>query len=388
MSDRGRRPQRTDRIYGVIGARSYKSLLAEVKTDAGTRPRLTVGKAAAFVIALSIHLFTVGLVVGGVLLLTSGYLVPMAFGLLFLGLAWLFRPRAVPVPQDPPTDAPHLRRLADEVAAAVGARPADIVIVDADFNARVNEVGWRRRRVLRVGLPLMAVLEPQERVAVLGHEFGHFVNGDPRRGFVVGTALETLIGWYTVLSPESVEESEVLEEEGLNLLVLPAKLILAALSIVLLALARLLYALIARESQRSEYLADVVAARLAGSRAVVSGFDKFHLEHAYVKAREAKKEADWSEGSFWKELRYRADHFPESEQRRARMRDRATAARIDATHPPTWSRIEAILERPSMVAQMTLGNGRSEQIDDELLRLLPAIQRDIVDRHLDSLYAG
>lgn len=388
MPDRSRRPKRTDRIYGVIGARSYKSLLRDVKTDAGSRPRLTLGKIVAFAIALSIHLVTVGLVVGGVLLLTSGYLLPMAFGLLFLGLAWLFRPRAVPVPKDPSADAPHLRRLADEVAAAAGARPADIVIVDANFNASVNEFGWRRRRVLRVGVPLMAVLEPQERVAVLGHEFGHFVNGDPRRGFVVGTAFETLIGWYTVLSPESVEESEVLGDEGLNLLVLPAKLILAVLSIVPLAFARLLYALIARESQRSEYLADVVAARLAGSRAVVSGFDKFHLELAYMNARAAKREADWVEGSFWKELRYRVAHFPESEHRRARVRDRATAARIDASHPPTWSRIEAILERPSMVAQMTLSNARSEQIDEEFQRLLPVIQRDIVDRHLDSLYAG
>jgi Zn-dependent protease with chaperone function len=239
-----------------------------------------------------------------------------------------------------------------------------------------------------VGLPLLAVTEPQERVALLAHEFGHFVNGDPRRGFLVGTALETLLAWHTVLSPDPTYESEILEDSGLSLLLGPVRVIMAALAIIPLAIARLLYALIARESQRSEYLADVVAARLAGSRALVSFFDKLHLAPAYVNAMTATSEGAWLEGSIWKELRYRADHFPETEHRRARMRDRTAAARLDATHPPTSSRIEAVLARPSTVAQLTLTSGRSGQMDDELMRQLPAIQRDIVDRHVDSLYAG
>jgi Zn-dependent protease with chaperone function len=388
VPDRSRPPKRTDRIYGVIGARAHGSLLSQVKSEGGTRPRLTLGKVLAIAIALSIHLLTIALVVGGVLLLISGNFLLAAFGGLSLGLAWLFRPRAAPGPKEPPADAPHLRRLADDIARAVGARPADVLIIDADFNASVNEVGWRRRRVLKVGLPLMAVLEPQERVAVLGHEFGHFVNGDPRRGFVVATAFETLTGWLAVLSPDRPYENEVLRESGLGLLEVPARIVMSVISIVPLVIGNVLYALIARESRRAEYLADVVAARLAGSQALASFFDKLHLQAAYVNAMAAKKESAWLEGSFWKELRHRADNFPESEQRRARVRDRARATRMDVTHPPTSSRMEAVLARPATVAQLTLTSGRSDQIDEELLRLLPAMQRDIVDRHVDTLYAG
>ena len=35
---------------------------------------------------------------------------------------------------------------------------------------------------MRLGLPLVSVLEPQERVALIAHEIAHDVNGDPARG--------------------------------------------------------------------------------------------------------------------------------------------------------------------------------------------------------------
>ena len=46
--------------------------------------------------------------------------------------------------------------------------------------------------MLFIGLPLFAILDDAERVSVLGHELAHGVNGDPTRGFVVGTAM---ISW-------------------------------------------------------------------------------------------------------------------------------------------------------------------------------------------------
>jgi hypothetical protein len=63
-------------------------------------------------------------------------------------------------------------------------------------------VGLRRRRVVHIGIPLWFTLEPQPRVAVLGHEVGHFVNGDLRRSLLVGSSIDTLIELVQALTPE------------------------------------------------------------------------------------------------------------------------------------------------------------------------------------------
>jgi hypothetical protein len=97
-----------------------------------------------------------------------------------------------------PAEAPELYRLVGDVAAALSA-PVPAVYVEEDvFNASASRVGLRRRPVLVLGLPLWNVLSAQQRVALLGHELGHFVNGDPRRGLLVQPAvggLQRLDAW-------------------------------------------------------------------------------------------------------------------------------------------------------------------------------------------------
>ena len=84
------------------------------------------------------------------------------------------------------------------MAAEIGARGVDTIVVEPDVNAAVTTYG-PRRRVLHLGLGLWAVLTPRQKVALLGHELGHFANGDIRHGVVVGSALHTLRLWVVVL---------------------------------------------------------------------------------------------------------------------------------------------------------------------------------------------
>lgn len=75
---------------------------------------------------------------------------------------------------------PELFAMLKEVAVAAGQRPADAVYLDIDVNAGVLE--RKGRRILLVGLPLLATLDRDELRAVVAHEYGHFASGDTRFG--------------------------------------------------------------------------------------------------------------------------------------------------------------------------------------------------------------
>jgi Zn-dependent protease with chaperone function len=64
--------------------------------------------------------------------------------------------------------------------------------------------GWRRRRVLMLGSGPLAVLAPQELVALIAHELGHARNGDARRGLVVGSAVSGLAELHALMVPPDV----------------------------------------------------------------------------------------------------------------------------------------------------------------------------------------
>src|SRR5262249_35252125 len=121
-------------------------------------------------------------------------------------LAWGLRPRFPKRPKNvlPRDAAPATYEFVSMVGAHLGAGIVDGIVVTPWFNAGLGRVGWRRKTILYLGLPLTRVLEPDEFVALLGHEIGHRVNGDPTRGAVVGTALVTLRSWYVFTYPRQV----------------------------------------------------------------------------------------------------------------------------------------------------------------------------------------
>ncbi|MGW6704478.1 M48 family metalloprotease [Streptomyces sp. NPDC054956] len=117
------------------------------------------------------------------LFLAAGVLaVPIVRGMFMLRL-----PAPDPLPGVPVTERqePALWQAVRDVAAQVGTRAPDEIVLIADVNAAVTEdakllgllPGTRR---LYIGLPLMTGMDEMRLRAVLAHEMGHYANLDTR----------------------------------------------------------------------------------------------------------------------------------------------------------------------------------------------------------------
>lgn len=78
-----------------------------------------------------------------------------------------------------PDEEPRLVRAIHTLAGAIGIRPPVVLRLSNEVNASVHfEGGWAGffsgRKVLTIGLPLVAGLSSQQFLGVLAHEFGHF----------------------------------------------------------------------------------------------------------------------------------------------------------------------------------------------------------------------
>ncbi len=170
------------------------------------RPRPTIARCGAYLVAACAYLLIVLLVVGGIGLVAFRFPDPFTIvvGVICVSIGVFMRPRIGEVPSENVVareDAPRLHALVDRVATALETPTADCIVVDSGFNASWAVLGVRRRRVLTLGLPLLAALEPDERVALAAHELAHARNGDSSRGLVVGSALRGLQHLCAFLAP-------------------------------------------------------------------------------------------------------------------------------------------------------------------------------------------
>ncbi|GIF74965.1 M48 family metalloprotease [Asanoa siamensis] len=349
-----------------------------VKADLARRANLP----RIVVIAVSLVLLGIfaAMVAGGVLLVLrdfpSWWLAP---GLILLAVAWLLRPRLGRLSdldgwEMSRDEAPGLYALLDEVAGAVGTATPPAVLVTEDVNAFTTNVGFRRRRVLVLGLPLWAVLQPQERVALLGHEFGHFVNGDTRRSLLVQPALSMLGNAAMLVRPGH-------ESAGGSFLTLLAELVArAALSVLskILLLGHILLLWIGlRDGQRAEYQADALAAKVAGTAAALGLAEV--LAAAEVVDMLVRRDA-------------RAGHGPDTwrasvTESSVRGGGERTATRLQltiredasmfATHPPRGLRARMLRERTFATPTVTLTPARAEAIEKELAREYESARREL-----------
>src|SRR5262249_8626043 len=138
-------------------------------------------------------------------------------------------------------------------------------------------VGVRRRRVLTLGLPLLLLLEPQQRVALVAHELAHARNGDSTRGLVVGSSVRALAEFYAALAPEPSRDGSIAWDD-LGFFDMIVNGILWLISRPAYGLLLLQLHLLLRDSQRAEYLADALAARVAGTEATVGLHERLLLE--------------------------------------------------------------------------------------------------------------
>jgi Zn-dependent protease with chaperone function len=137
-------------------------------------------------------------------------------GLFMIGGAALGVVRAMRVKQEPkkgvplsPSTAMHLWHAVRTIAAEIGTREPDEIVIIAEVNAAVSEktrllglLGGAR--TLYIGLPLLQAFSLQQLRAVLAHELGHYSRHHTRLGAIAyrgRVAVEAAVGQFSRLNP-------------------------------------------------------------------------------------------------------------------------------------------------------------------------------------------
>ncbi|MGW7611297.1 M48 family metallopeptidase [Streptomyces sp. NPDC054766] len=375
---------RLARAQRVLARRHGEKLLAELTAGGTLRARRDASSLLAYAVALTVHALTLALTVGGIWYVVRGWggwgMVP---GVFFLGLAWTLRPRLSRLPENSPVltraDAPELFALVDEVAQVVGTRGVDAIAVDAEINASVMSYGIRGRRLLTLGLPLWEILTPQQRIALLGHELGHYSNGDTRHGRVVAGALRSLSTWHYFFLP--VANPEPLEALANLFYIVPRWLVGGVLM--------LLDQLTLRATQRAEYLADRMAARAGSTQAALELMDRLlTADSAAVTLRREVNTAamsgprgsrnDTRTDGLWERLAADVTSVPEHERERRRRVGTLRGHSVDATHPPTHLRHACLLIGEAAPPAVVADDDRERRITEELSDARTKVARRIL----------
>ncbi|MFZ3495561.1 M48 family metallopeptidase [Streptomyces sp. 5.8] len=359
--------------------------------DGAGPPARDTSTVLAFGLALLVHGVTAGLFLAAAVLIIGGWHtgIQPVLGVLLLVAVAVLLPRPGRSPSGPAVlyraDAPGLFGLIDEVGAAVGTTGVHAVVVDASVNAGVRTYGYRGRRVMFLGLGLWEILTPQERVALLGHELGHFANGDIRSSFLMHGALRSLVEWHAVL--RSVNHGSIVDWFLNALTFLPRWAVYG--------LIHLLDGLTLRASQRAEYLADAGAARAGSTGAAVTLLDRLlvgdgveaHLRRESMEAARAgggprgRRTGEGAEQGLWERLAARIDSVPESEYERLRRVSARRGHSVDDTHPPTHLRRRCLASADPQPALVVCDGPRAQAVAGELAPARAVLARRVIRDH-------
>ncbi|WP_308346495.1 M48 family metallopeptidase [Streptomyces sp. ISL-66] len=348
----------------------------------------------AYGISVVVHAVTAALVVvAGVLVIDGWHTgIQPVLGVLVLVIAAALLPRPGRLPKHAPVlyraDAPRLFELIDEVGAAVGTSGVHAVVVEPVANAGVTTYGFRNRRVMYLGLGLWEILSPQELVALLGHELGHFANGDVRSSYLTGWALHALQRWHHLLTPTPLPPLAPLWHQAADLLLR----VLAFLPRwAVYGVTHLLDGLTMRASQRAEYRADTGAARVGSTEAAVALMDRMllceavqpQLRRESVAAQmrggaQGRALRDAAERGLWERLGERMGSVPESEYERLRRVSARRGHSVDDTHPPTHLRRRCLASAGAHPARVVCDAARTEAVAAELAPVRAELARRVI----------
>lgn len=375
---------RFERVYTSFAERQNKALLAHLLKAQTLRPRLSIGAAFGIGYALLVHLVTLGLLIGGLSLIVNGWpkFFPLVFGGLSLAIVWFIRPTFGRWPQKqvlPRNKYPALYSLVDEIADALHLRHIDGVVIDKQVNASFSRPGLRRRSLLTIGLPLWTILDDQEKVGLIAHEFAHQANGDFTRTWMIGSAIETLHKWYYLLVPSRqrtiyarfggyVAGSEML-----------SKLFLYAFSRVPLAARFVMVHLFAQNSRRAEYLADHLASTVSGTEGISGVIRRLQMSGVLVILLNRVKATGKRDPALLNSFRERVRSVTDFDLQRMNKDTQTYVQRLDIDRPPLAYRLEWLRAHPVSEPKVVLSPTQSAQIDQELSGLRERIQKVLLD---------
>ncbi|GIF77151.1 hypothetical protein Asi02nite_66690 [Asanoa siamensis] len=377
--------ERSTWFWRQIRTRDHRAGFRADKLLAAGAPVRT--RVLVLLVAISVVLVAVPAtaLVAAVWLLFAG---PVALGLPLLLVAYLVRPRLgrvkkilggrYPLGAD---RAPALHALIDRVAVATGSPRPDIVAVDPHlWGAWTTVAGLRQRRILTLGIPLVASVESGELVALLGHELGHFKNRDSRRRMLTRPARVTFGHIAGGLRPSRVSGAER-DLLGLYLIVYELwRLITGLLSWLSFAVHAAIHVAAARDDRRAEQQADLLAVKVAGREATLSLFDAtaaLPLFHGAISgvARKGFAMAEWRARVAQNRARndLRVDVL-----RQLTIR---TEASLFSSHPSTGRRHEFVSTLPDTPPAVTVGDAEWATIVRELAPYAETLRNELAEQY-------
>ncbi|WP_243297851.1 M48 family metallopeptidase [Bacillus litorisediminis] len=374
------------RLYERLGERLGESLVENIKE--GVTPTAWIPTIAAFFIATIVHMVSLGLLLGGLYCLffaDKNIYIYIAIVLLF-GLSWVLRPRIDRLEKDqfilPRDEFPTLYGICEKISEEMNTKKVDGIIIDHGFNASITEVGFRRKVIVTVGLPLFSILNADERLSVLAHEIGHKENKDLSKSFYLGTAISTIYTWFDLLYPDKATNGE--REDGMSLLEVPAYYFMKAISFIPYSLIYLLTFLLYRNKQVAEFKADLFEAEVTGTHTAIQVLEKLHYGDLF--AHISRKVALNNEKlNLFTELKSRVANLPERERKRLKRKTELEKTRIDTTHPATHLRMN-LLKAKMMHPKIKLTSLEASALQKELEKLEEPVQGKIIDEIKYNLY--
>jgi Zn-dependent protease with chaperone function len=343
---------------------------------------------AAVLFGLAIHALTLLVLAASVAALLSGIWLLWILAVLGFGVVWVLRPRFGDRPGSgwlTRGKAPRLFAILDRIGEATGAPTPKYVRIDARFNAGTARRGVRHEPVLILGAPLWQILDGDERLALLGHELGHQVNGDTTQGVLVATARHSLHQWRVLFYPSTERRVVYRGSAGLGQLLLPV--VLLPFYLLMTGLQKFYGWLEVHVALRAEFLADDIAARTASTEATLALMRKLSTRpsvEAYVtrmrtgrrKTRTAPTLEDAME--MWLGLQDYIKTIPEHEFIRSARLSEYRGTQIDASHPADYLRTRLLKGRPLRGAAVTVSEDEWLGVDLELASSVAEVGRNML----------
>jgi Zn-dependent protease with chaperone function len=365
--------------------RLAETMYRELEHGRIQRPGWDAARVVTYLLSAVILLLPLAGLLGGIALLVfyRPLWVCILFSIIPFGFALLFRPRAHRLDLDTHLvsreQAPLLFALLDRIATSIGTRPAQFVALEAEPNVYYMRVGWRFRPVIGIGLSLWAGLRPQERVAVLAHEFGHGKNGDARYGWVVNSAMTILNEIQLTFSQQPLDvfrQELIYYTQADPTASIVNRFLNATLGGAARAIQWVLTMVGLRGRQRAEYLADRRASEIAGTDAMAWALERTLLAETSYRAMESALRFGSEVGPLEAAGRAVSQISARELERRLRV-SRLRETRSDSTHPPTNLRTKLIRARPPQHALVVLGTDESRAIDRELAEPGEAVLKEL-----------
>ena len=262
-------------------------------------------------------------------------------------------------------------QLADRIANTLHSPRIDSIYCDLSVNAAFGRHGWLQKRQLMLGIPLLSILNGQEFVALFSHEIAHGVNGDPTRNLFLRSAMYSLAAWHELIHPRN----------RWHVFVGPAQMLLFIFNLISWPVAGLIWLLgyglshlLWYDSQRAEYMADMLASRMSGTQAQLTTLDKVQLRELFLH-RLKFAYIDRKGQRFFDDFKNRVALVPAREYERLRRIDQVTSTQFGSSHPPSAFRAKFLGKHPVPQAEITLSAAEVEVLEREIPSLMEAAQQ-------------